>query len=49
MNLDKFKVEELSVRESQNNNGGIIILMSVAFVQGMYYGYAKEKFASGQW
>ena len=50
MDLNNFKVKEITVEESKNNSGGLLfLLISTAFIQGAYYGYAKEKFASGQW
>ena len=48
--LGKFNVKCLSLDEEQKiNGGGLIILAASAFLWGVAYGYAKEKFASGEW
>ena len=48
-NLENFGVQELDVKEIRETDGGIIGLLLSAFAMGVAYGYAKEKFESGQW
>lgn len=47
VNLENLK--DLTENELIETDGGIIALMACAFWGGVAYGYAKEKFESGQW
>ena len=47
MELQNLEVEELSLFERKETVGGSIFVL--AFFAGVAYGYAKEKFAKGEW
>lgn len=42
-------LRELTEKEIQETDGGILGLIACAFWGGVAYGYVKEKFESGQW
>ena len=48
-NLENYGVQEMNAKEITETEGGILVLIAVAFAWGVAYGYTKEKFESGEW